>query len=191
MNKPIPIPPFSPFPEITTERLVLRRMTAIDIPEILDLRSSEQVMRFIDRPRSKTLSDAQAYIDQVDASIQRGDGIMWAMALRTRPDRLIGCIGYWRIIREHYRAEVGYMLHPDHWRKGFTREALARLIDYAFGEMNLHSIEAHINPGNQASGQLLESFGFVREAYFREDYFFNGSFHDTAIYSLLDEYRKK
>jgi len=51
--------------------------------------------------------------------------------------------------------------------------------------MNLHSIEANINPGNQASAMLLESTGFVKEAYFKEDYFFNGSFHDTIIYSRL------
>ena len=65
------------------------------------------------------------------------------------------------------------------------KEALLKIIDFGFDEMNLHSIEANINPGNAASAMLLESAGFIKEAYFKEDYFFNGAFHDTIIYSRL------
>jgi ribosomal-protein-alanine N-acetyltransferase len=53
--------------------------------------------------------------------------------------------------------------------------------------MNLHSIEANINPENIASRKLLEKTGFVREAYFKENYFFNGKFIDSEIYSLLNK----
>ncbi len=98
---------------------------------------------------------------------------------------MIGTIGLWRIIKEHYRAEIGYMLLPEHWKKGFAKEAVLKVVEYGFDEMKLHSIEAHINPKNAASAGLLEITGFVREAYFKEDFFFNGAFEDTAIYSLL------
>ena len=67
------------------------------------------------------------------------------------------------------------------------KEALLRVIDYGFSTMKLHSIEAHINPENAASGFLLEKSGFTREAYFKEDFFFNGRFIDTAVYSLLSK----
>jgi len=77
------------------------------------------------------------------------------------------------------------MLDPDFWGKGIMKEALLAAIDFGFNQMNLHSIEAHINPDNTASGMLLEKVGFVREAYFKEDFFFRGEFIDTAIYSLL------
>ena len=77
------------------------------------------------------------------------------------------------------------MLHPAFWKKGIMKEALLHVIDFGFDEMNLHSIEANINPDNTASAMLLESTGFVKEAYFKEDYFFNGAFHDTIIYSRL------
>ncbi|MFM7401569.1 MAG: GNAT family N-acetyltransferase, partial [Bacteroidota bacterium] len=48
-----------------------------------------------------------------------------------------------------------------------------------------HSVEANVNPGNKRSILLLERCGFVREAYFRENYYFEGKFLDTAVYSLL------
>jgi ribosomal-protein-alanine N-acetyltransferase len=89
------------------------------------------------------------------------------------------------LIKENYRAEVGYMLLPEFWKKGLAKEALLKVIEYGFDEMKLHSIEAHISPRNAASASLLGKTGFVKEAYFKEDFFFNGAFEDTAIYSLL------
>jgi [ribosomal protein S5]-alanine N-acetyltransferase len=79
------------------------------------------------------------------------------------------------------------MLHPNFWNKGIMKEALLAAIDFGFNQMKLHSIEAHINPDNVASGILLEKTGFVREAYFKEDFFFRGKFSDSAIYSLLNK----
>jgi RimJ/RimL family protein N-acetyltransferase len=178
---------FSPFPEIQTERLLLRRMNPDDAEEILYLRSNDDVMKYIDRERTKTINDAKFFLEKIDGSIESNNGIMWGIALKGKPAKLIGNIGYWRLIKEHYRAEIGYMLHPSFWKKGIMKEALLRVIDFGFDEMNLHSIEANINPGNEASAMLLESTGFVREAYFKEDFFFDGEFRDTIIYSRLKQ----
>jgi len=60
------------------------------------------------------------------------------------------------------------------------------VIDYGFNTLHLHSIEGKINPVNIASAKTLESTGFIREALFKEDFFFNGQFEDTAIYSILN-----
>jgi [ribosomal protein S5]-alanine N-acetyltransferase len=176
---------FSPFPEIKTERLLLRRLTDADAPEILFLRSDEGVMKYIDREKAKSLDEAVAFIQMVNANIDKNEAIMWAITLQEKPNTLIGNIGFWRIINQHYRSEIGYMLHPNFWNKGIMKEALLAVTAYGFKKMNLHSIEAHINPGNAASGAVLEKTGFIREAYFKEDYFFKGEFIDTAIYSLL------
>ena len=180
-------PNFSPFPEMQTERLLLRRMTPNDAEEILYLRSNDDVMKYIDRERTRSIEDAKIFLKKIEDSIDSNNGIMWGITLKDEPGKLIGNIGYWRLIKEHYRAEVGYMLNPSFWNKGIMKEALLRLIDFAFAEMNLHSIEANINPGNKASATLLESTGFIKEAYFKEDYFFNGGFHDTIIYSRLKQ----
>lgn len=176
---------FSPFPEIKTERLLLRRMTEADAPELLFLRSDETVMKYIDREKAKSVEDVTIFIQTVNANIDKNESIMWAISLKENPDTLIGNISFWRIINQHYRAEIGYMLHPDFWGKGIMKEALLAAIDFGFNQMKMHSIEAHINPDNIASGMLLEKTGFVREAYFKEDFCFRGKFIDTAIYSLL------
>lgn len=176
---------FSPFPEIETERLLLRRMADADAPEILFLRSDDTVMKYIDREKTKSVEEAVAFIQTVNENIDRNESIMWAITLKNNPGTLVGNISFWRIINKNYRAEIGYMLHPDFWGKGIMKEALLAAIEFGFNKMKLHSIEAHINPDNTASGMLLEKTGFIREAYFKEDFFFRGKFIDSAIYSLL------
>lgn len=179
-------PNFSPFPEIDTQRLFLRRMTKKDAAEILYLRSNENVMKYIDRANAKSITDAEIFISRIEESITGNTGIMWGITLKENTDKLIGNIGYWRLIKEHYRAEVGYMLHPDFWKRGIMKEALLKVIDFGFNNMSLHSIEGHINPDNTGSARLLESTGFNKEAHFKEDFFFEGTFRDSVIYSRLN-----
>lgn len=181
---------FNPFPEITTRRLLLRRITEDDVNEIFFLRSDERVMRYIDKAPAETLDDAYEFIRKIADLEGSADAVTWAICLKG-DTRLIGTIVFWNIQKEHYRAEVGYTLHPDYWGKGIMQEALQVVIDYGFRVMKLHSIEANVNPENDSSIKLLERNKFVREAYFRENYYYNGKFLDTAIYSLLtDEWGK-
>ena len=62
---------------------------------------------------------------------------------------------------------------------------MTSVLDYGFTTMLLHSVEANVNKDNAASMKLLAKNNFVREAYFKENYFYNGRFLDSVIYSLL------
>jgi ribosomal-protein-alanine N-acetyltransferase len=175
---------FSPFPALTTPRLLLREITADDAEGIFMLRSSNEVMKYIDRPRAKTIEDALEFIGKIEMAVQENNGINWAITLKEN-SAFVGSIGLWRIIKEHYRAEIGYMLIPSFQGKGMMQEAMEAVIAYGFNQLNLHSIEANVNPENLASIRLLEKNKFVLEAHFRENYFFEGKFLDSLIFSLL------
>ena len=62
---------------------------------------------------------------------------------------------------------------------------MVAVLNYGFTVMELHSVEANVNPDNAASISLLEKNHFIREACFKENYYFDGRFLDSAIYSLL------
>lgn len=177
---------FQPFPEIKTQRLLLRRLIREDTKEIYEMRSDKKVMKFTGKNPIASMQEATDFYNLVNDSLYENTGITWAMALIDSPEKMIGTIGLWRLIKEHFRAEIGYTLMPAYWKKGLAKEAVLRVIQFGFDQMNLHSIEAHIDPKNLASASVLERTGFIREAYFKEDFFFNGAFEDTAIYSLLN-----
>ncbi len=174
----------SPFPVIRTERLLLRPTTVADADVLYELRRNEDVMRYIDRPRPDSINDILALIQKIQDRFESNDGISWALALPDT-DRYIGTISFHEIMKAHFRAEVGYMLHPDFHGKGIMSEALQAVIAHGFNNMGLHSIEAHLDPCNVASARILERNGFVREGLFKENHYWQGRFNDTAIYSLL------
>lgn len=178
---------FSPFPEITTNRLILRQLRPADDQTLFVLRSNEEAMKYIGRPIATTIEDARELMGRMDQALADNSGIVWMICLKGRPDDVIGTIGYHRIDKPNYRAEIGYMLHPVFHRKGLMQEAISAVISYGFDDMKLHSIEAIVSPGNEASIGILIRNGFVKEAHYKENYFYNGRFLDSAVYSLLEK----
>ena len=178
---------FSPFQNLETERLYLRRVVKEDVNEIFALRSDQEVMKYIPRPLLKTEEEALAHIAMIDEKIDSNEGINWAITLKGNP-KLIGIIGHYRIRPEHFRAEVGYMLLPEYQGKGIISEAINEVVNYGFEVMQLHSIEAIIDPENFASEKVLQKNGFVKEAHLKENEFYDGRFLDTVIYSILNQH---
>jgi [ribosomal protein S5]-alanine N-acetyltransferase len=172
------------FPVLTTPRLTLRKVTPNDAGDLLYLRSHKDVMKYLDRPPLMDMEAAAAYIRKMEDDYGQHNGINWMITL-TGNDKVIGTIGFWRFDKPNHRAEIGYMLLPEYWGKGLATEAMRGALTYAFEGLHCHSIEANVNPENEASKKLLQKLGFVQEAYFRENYFFDGKFLDSAIFSLL------
>jgi ribosomal-protein-alanine N-acetyltransferase len=180
---------FKPFPNLATERLLFRQLTFEDANEIFRLRSDERVNRFLTRNQYKTLEEAGAFINIINRNINNNEAIYWVITFKN-DNKLIGTICLWNIQPENYRAEIGYELNPDFWGKGIMKEAIPKIIAYGFETMNLHSIEADLDPGNAQSVMLLEKNGFIKEGHFKESTFFNGKFSDRAVYSLINSKRK-
>jgi ribosomal-protein-alanine N-acetyltransferase len=134
----------------------------------------------------KTNEEALEHIKILQDKVEKNEGINWAITLKGNP-KLIGIIGHYRIRWEHFRSEIGYMLLPEYHGKGIITEAITLMIDYGFKQMKMHSLEGIIAPQNTASARVLEKNGFVKEAHFIENEFYEGNFLDTVIYSLLNK----
>lgn len=176
---------FNPFPVLETERMILKQLDADQVDMLFELRSDPETMRFVNRPRVRTREEAAGHLEMINSKIASNEGINWGLFLRDDPDRSIGLIGHYRIHFEHFRSEVGYMLLRPYWGNGLVTEALSAVLRYGFDVMNLHATEAIIDPANGASARVLEKSGFVKEAHFVENEFFDGQFIDSAVYSLL------
>jgi ribosomal-protein-alanine N-acetyltransferase len=170
---------------LESERLILRAINSNDAKDLFLIRSNDEVMNFMDSYKHQSIQDSEKFISAIHKSYKEQTGINWAV-IEKSTNIFIGYFGYWRIIKEHCRAEIGYALKPEFWGKGFMSEAMNCLIDFGFNNFKAHSIEANVNPKNKKSIQLLEKLNFKREAYFRENYLFNDRFIDSIIYSKLE-----
>lgn len=176
---------FESFPELHTTRLILRETKITDAQALFALRKDEQVMKYIHRKRPQNVADIEQLIQNTQEGYLQGQSLVWAIALKENPELMIGTMGYYRTELENYRAEIGYMLSKSYWRQGIIAEALVRTVEFGFKNIGLHSITANIDPGNEASRKILEKHNFIREAHFRENFYFNGKFLDSEIYTLL------
>ena len=90
----------------------------------------------------------------------------------------------WNI--EHNRAEIGYNLVDDNFkRKGFMTEAVRAVIDYGFNTLKLHRLEALVGSNNTASLKIIENNFFVKEGLLRQHFYVAEKFEDSIVYSLL------
>ena len=177
---------FQSFPEIESERLLFRRILQSDSKDLFLIRTDDDVMRFMDVIRFESIGDAEKWVQTADESYNKETGINWGI-VEKHSNNFIGYFGFWRMIPEHCRAEIGYALKSEYWGKSYMYETINRLLRFGFEEMKLHSIEANVNPLNERSKKVLERVGFKKEAHFRENYLFNGEFLDSIIYSLLEK----
>lgn len=107
-------------------------------------------------------------------------------------NQLVGSCGYFRMYPDHARGEVGYSMSNEMFkRRGIMSEALERILEYGFNEMNLNRIEAFVSPYNVASLKLMKKFKFVEEGLMRGHYFTDGEYQDSLVFSILKkEYGK-
>lgn len=181
---------FTPFPILETKNLILRRIDDNDLHALFLLRSEKDNVKFLDRDPATSYDEIREMMSRLQAGIDANESISWGMYVKGESE-LAGNIGFWRVKPEHHRAEIGYSLRKEYWRKGLMSEAMDACLYYGFEQMKLHSVEANVNPNNVASIKLLEKFNFIKEAHFKEDYYYNGNFLDSVIYSLLGRNFKK
>ncbi|GAB2801852.1 hypothetical protein GCM10027275_55060 [Rhabdobacter roseus] len=133
----------------------------------------------------KTVEDTLAVISEYATAYAKFENISWAICLKEDPARMIGSMGYYRTDLANFKAEVGYLLHPDHWGKSYVSEALKIVLDYGFNTLGLHKIFANYSPDNGASRQVLLKTGFEREGLLKDNLYFEGVFYDTEICGLI------
>ena len=155
------------FPEINTERLILRKIEESDSEVILFLRSDKTINKFIDRPenrKTKNISDAINHIKKLNIETENNKSFSWGITLKNNP-KIIGTICLWNFSENNKIAEVGYDLNPIFQRKGIMSEALNKVINFGFNELGLDNIEAYTHIQNENSKKLLEKngFNFVRD----------------------------
>lgn len=87
-------------------------------------------------------------------------------------------------------GEIGYILHPDYWKRGIASEVARLLLNFAFEENGLHRIWASCDPKNIGSQKVLEKVGMTKEGLLRQNLRMNDGWRDSLIFSVLEKERQ-
>lgn len=85
---------------------------------------------------------------------------------------------------------LGYWIGEPHARQGYMNEALQLIVEFCFGQLGLHRIEAACLPHNKASQKLLQRADFTQDGYARKYLKIQGEWQDHLLFSLLAEDHK-
>ena len=171
-------------PRLAASRVNLRWLNEQDVPALFAIFSDPAVVRYWSHAPFADIAAAEALLADIHRLTGEGTLYEWGIAL-SATDAVIGTCTLASIDRRHRRAEIGFALAAGAWGHGYAAEAVARLIEHAFETLDLHRLEADVDPRNAASLRLLERLGFVREGYLRERYHVNGEVQDSVLLGLL------
>lgn len=176
---------FDHFPQLHTERLTLREILPIDAIAIFRMRANERINQFIARPLMDEEESAEVLVQRTRNAFVDKTAIGWAGVLRDSRE-IIGTCGFNAIDWQNLRAEIGGEMDVNYWGKGIAFEAVQAIVNFGFEEMNLHAIEAKIDPNNRGAHVVLKELNFIEEARYKDRIYFNQEFRDLAVYTCFN-----
>ena len=182
---------FSHIPELTTERLTLRRMMVVDTADMYEYASRQEVTRYLTWQPHPDRDYTRQYLEYLGNRYSAGMFYDWAIVYE--PDcKMIGTCGFTSFNCTNDSAEVGYVLNPAYWGKGIAPEALARVLEFGFADLGLHRIEARFIEENDRSRRVMEKVGMTFEGVARGAMLVKGNYVNVGVCAILeDEWREK
>lgn len=170
---------------IETSRLAMRYLRADDVGALMPILSDADVTRYLSYTPWVSEEEGKAWCHEF-AETNRVGSTAWFLFTEKASGRVIGNCVLFNHEAACGRAELGYMLGREYWRKGFAYEAASALIHHGFQRCGLQRIEAQIHVANIASQQLAIKLGFQREGLMRKR-LINGDGvpHDVFMFGLL------
>lgn len=175
------------FDTLETERLTLRKMTPEVMTEVYAF-SDAEICRYLGFSSTQELLLERERFEGGMTTFNKS--FLFFQLIDRERDVIMGWCGFHTWYTTHNRAELGYSLSSDYFKKnGFMSEAIPPILDYGFEVMHLHRIEAMVAPNNIPSIKLLESNGFHFEGCMKEHYLKNEIYEDSMMYGSLRSHR--
>jgi len=178
------------FETLETDRLILLKLDSKKMNEIFELNDDSKIKEILGITDENEFARQKRIRHYGYESYNKK--MMSFKIVEKKSGEIIGNCGFHTWNPQHHRAEVGYDIFSDAFKqKGFMKEALGKVIEFGFEELDLYRIEALIDDANTPSKRLLEHYGFSKEGITRGHYLVDGIFEDSVLYSLLKhEYKK-
>jgi RimJ/RimL family protein N-acetyltransferase len=165
---------------IEGSRVRLRPVNAADLDQVMDWINDPSVTQFLAVGRVPvTRDEEQKWLSERPANERR-------MTVESLSGEYLGAAGLHAIDFIDRNAELGMVISSEkNWGKGYGRETLHLLVEFAFQSLSLHRLYLRVYAHNDRALHLYERAGFSQEGVDREAHFHGGRWHDVIRMGLL------
>lgn len=154
------IPPYTHFPTISIENIVLRQVLPSDIPGLVEI-------SYYDAKQARSIAEATEMQARIDRDYLAGNSIHWAIEDK-RNNAVVGTCGYYRGF-DNETGELGCILLTAFQGQGYMARALQGAITYGLAQIGLKRIIAITTQQNNRAINLLNRLGFKQVSVLNQD----------------------
>jgi ribosomal-protein-alanine N-acetyltransferase len=173
---------------LLTERLRIRDHVPEDLITHHELLSDRESMKYLPDIMTKSLEASKANLDTaIDESRLENRRRYFFRIEDTISGAFIGEIGYTVAAETPFGklVDLGYFIKKEYWGKGYTAEALKRVMAFAFEENNVYRIYTGCLKENAGSERVMLKCGMIKEAEHKAAVLHDGKLKDRVEYRLL------
>lgn len=145
---------------LETDRLTIRPLMIEDAKDMYEYTSDVRSNEFLVWEIHNSVEQDKEFIN--NALKPEGDDYYFGVELNCEK-KLIGCIRLYDISDKHKRCEVSYIINPNYSCQGYATEALRKVIDFAFDELNMNRVQALCIEGHIASEKVMKKCSMIYE----------------------------
>ena len=168
-------------PEILeTKRLRLRKPALQDAEDIFRKYAQDpEVTRYLTWRPNRNVQETRDFLDACLRAWDEGKSFHWVIE-RKADHELLGMITA-RV--DDQKWELGYVLAPSYWGRGYMTEVVKKIVDWALKQEEIYRVWSVCDVDNRASARVMEKAGMKREGILRR-----WSMHPTISDAPRDSY---
>lgn len=175
---------FKNLPQLETERLILRKINMNDAKDLFAYGSNPEITKYVCWQTYKSKEDAVSFINKTLEQYSNGAVSPWGIVIKEH-NKLIGTCGFIRYDPDHNKGELAYALSCDYWNKGIMTEAVKKIIEFGFENMDLNKVQARCIKENIGSEKVMIKSGMKFDGILRNDILLKDNYFDLKVYSIL------
>lgn len=177
--------------KLITNRLIIQFISELDLEKTHELHSLPETDKFNTLGIPANLNETKTILDNWIAKNNNKPRTNFTFKVELKKENIfIGLIALNLGNPKFKNGEVWYKFHSDFWNNGYATESLNRILEFGFGELELHRIGAGCAVDNIGSIRTLEKVGMTREGRKREVLPLKDGCSDNFEYAILSTDKK-
>ena len=171
---------------IYTNRCILRRFELRDSLLVFNsYMSDKNIAKYLLNDEHKSVYETELLIREFIKNYNNLGYYNWVIVDKVN-FYIIGTISLHEVDILNDKVEIGIIISSNYQNKGYAKEVLNRVINFAFFDLNVHRIEAKVMINNYNSNKTFKSLGFIYEGTIHSCVKKNLKYYDVNLYCLIN-----